>query len=60
VTAHSNQCIFLAKLEQMRAAIRKAVPEAVEGIGYGRNYGQKWPNTQLSLPSRVQSSYSRL
>jgi uncharacterized protein YdhG (YjbR/CyaY superfamily) len=23
------------KLEQMRAAIRKAVPEAVEGIGYG-------------------------
>jgi len=24
-----------AKLEQVRAAIRKAVPEAVEGIGYG-------------------------
>src|SRR5581483_12213828 len=24
-----------AKLEQVRATIRKAVPEAVEGIGYG-------------------------
>jgi uncharacterized protein YdhG (YjbR/CyaY superfamily) len=32
------------KLEQVRAAIRRAVPEAVEGIGYGM------PGTIRCLP----------
>jgi uncharacterized protein YdhG (YjbR/CyaY superfamily) len=45
------------KLEQVRAAIRKAVPEAVEGIGYGMP-GYKLNGKPLLYFAGFQKHYS--